>query len=169
MAAGVASKLGRLLLWIALPILILDQASKWWVRTHLLPHDEVVLIPHLLAITYASNPGAAFSLLANAPEWVRAWFLVGLSIAAVIVLLVLLAGSPELNVASVSLTLILAGAIGNLIDRLWRGRVTDFILMHYYEYNYPVFNVADSAITIGVVLLLVSSFAVSGKSKTAPG
>lgn len=163
------AKLSRLLLWVVLPVLILDQASKWWIRTHLSPHDEIVLIPHLLAITYASNPGAAFSLLANAPEWVRAWFLIGLSIAAVVVLLVLIAGNPELSLASFALRLILAGAIGNLIDRMWRGQVTDFILMHYYQYNYPVFNVADSAITIGVVLLLVTSLVGSRESKTVPG
>ena len=147
----------RPLLAITLPILILDQLSKFWIRNYLTQSSDIMLIPNWLDITYTLNPGAAFSLLASAPAWVREWFLVALSLIAIVVLVVMLARDAQSRLVSSALALILAGAIGNLIDRLWWGRVTDFILMHYYSHNYPVFNVADSAITIGVVLLLISS------------
>ncbi len=120
-------------------------------------HEDVVLIPHWLDLTYTLNPGAAFSLFAAMPAWFRSSFLLGLAAAAIVVLTFLLIKDPRVNLTSASLALILAGAIGNLIDRIWRGPVVDFILMHYYNHNYPVFNVADSAITIGVVLILITS------------
>ncbi len=126
-------------------------------------HEDVVLIPNWFDITYTLNPGAAFSLFAGMPAWFRSSFLLGLAAAAIVVITVLLIRDPRFNLTSASLALILAGAIGNLIDRIWRGPVVDFILMHYYNHNYPVFNVADSAITIGVVLILITSL----KSSTA--
>jgi signal peptidase II len=147
----------RSLLLITLPLLALDQLTKALVRSHLHLSDDIVLIPHWLDITYALNPGAAFSLLTNAPPWVHHWFLIGLSAGAIVVLLVLLWQNPRLGLINSALALILAGACGNLIDRLSFGVVTDFILMHYYSHDYPIFNVADSAITIGVALLLISS------------
>ena len=147
----------RLLLAITLPVLVVDQLSKAYIARHLFLHQDIVLIPNFLDITYTLNPGAAFSLFAAMPPWFRSSFLLVLAAGAIIVLLVLLVRDPHLNLTSAALALILAGAIGNLIDRLWRGPVLDFILMHYYEYNWPVFNVADSAITIGVVLILIAS------------
>jgi signal peptidase II len=147
----------RLLLAITLPILALDQLSKLYIASHLSLHEDIVLIPNWLDITYTLNPGAAFSLFAGMPAWFRSSFLLVLAAGAIIVLLVLLVRDPRLNLTSVALALILAGAIGNLIDRVWRGPVIDFILMHYYAYDWPVFNVADSAITIGVVLILLTS------------
>lgn len=147
----------RLLLGITLPVLILDQLSKLYIASHLALHQDIVLIPNWLDITYTLNPGAAFSLFAGMPAWFRSSFLLGLAAGAIIVLTVLLIRDSRLSLTSASLALILAGAIGNLIDRVWRGPVVDFILMHYYSHNYPVFNVADSAITIGVAMILISS------------
>ncbi|MGO9059107.1 MAG: signal peptidase II, partial [Candidatus Binataceae bacterium] len=138
----------RLLLGITLPILLIDQLSKLYIASHLALHEDVVLIPNWLDITYTLNPGAAFSLFAGMPAWFRNSFLLGLAAGAIVVLVVLLIRDPRFSLTSAALALILAGAIGNLIDRVWRGPVVDFILMHYYRHNYPVFNVADSAITI---------------------
>jgi signal peptidase II len=147
----------RLLLCITLPILALDQLSKLYISSHLVLHQDIVLIPNWLDITYTLNPGAAFSLFAAMPAWFRSSFLLMLAAGAIVVLLLLMVRDSRLSLSSVALAMILAGAIGNLIDRLWRGPVVDFILMHYYAYNWPVFNVADSAITIGVVLILLAT------------
>ncbi len=147
----------RLLLGITLPVLALDQLSKAYIASHFFLHQDIVLIPNWLDITYTLNPGAAFSLFAGMPAWFRSVFLLVLAAGAIIVLLVLLVRDPRLNLTSAALALILAGAIGNLIDRLWRGPVLDFILAHYYAHEWPVFNVADSAISIGVVLILIAS------------
>jgi signal peptidase II len=146
-----------LLAGITLPVLVLDQVSKLYIARHLFLHQDIVLIPNWLDITYTLNPGAAFSMFAHMPAWFRSSFLLALAAAAIVVLLVLLVKDPRLSLTSVALALILAGAAGNLIDRLWRGPVVDFIVMHYYAYVWPVFNVADSAITIGVVLIVLAS------------
>jgi signal peptidase II len=148
----------RLLLGITLPVLVIDQLSKLYIASHLALHQDIVLIPNWLDITYTLNPGAAFSLFAAMPAWFRSVFLLGLAAGAIVVLLVLLIRDPRASLTSGALALILAGAIGNLIDRVWRGPVVDFILMHYYAHDYPVFNVADSAISVGVVLIIVASF-----------
>jgi len=147
----------RLLLGITLPVLVIDQLSKFYISSHLALHQDIVLIPNWLDITYTLNPGAAFSMFAAMPAWFRSSFLLVLAARAIMVLLVLLVRDPHLSLTSVALALILAGAIGNLIDRLWRGPVVDFILMHYYDHNWPVYNVADSAISVGVVLILIAS------------
>lgn len=147
----------RLLLGITLPVLVIDQLSKAYIARNFFLHQDIVLIPNFLDITYTLNPGAAFSLFAGMPAWFRSSFLLLLAAGAIIVLLVLLVKDPGLNLTSAALALILAGAIGNLIDRLWRGPVLDFILMHYYSHEWPVFNVADSAISVGVVLILIAS------------
>jgi len=157
----------RLMLGITLPILIIDQVSKLYIVSHLALHEDVVLIPNWLDITYTLNPGAAFSLFAGMPAWFRSSLLLGLAAGAIVFLTVLLIRDPRSNLTSVSLALILAGAIGNLLDRIWRGPVVDFILVHYYNHNYPVFNVADSAITIGVVLILITSLKSSTGTNSA--
>ncbi|MGO9057715.1 MAG: signal peptidase II, partial [Candidatus Binataceae bacterium] len=145
----------------------IDQLSKLYIASHLALHEDVVLIPNWLDITYTLNPGAAFSLFAGMPPWFRSSLLLGLAAGAIVVLIVLLIRDPRFSLTSAALALILAGAIGNLIDRVWRGPVVDFILMHYYRHNYPVFNVADSAITIGVALILITSF--KSSSAARPG
>jgi signal peptidase II len=156
----------RLLLGITLPVLIIDQLSKLYIATHLALHQDIVLIPNWLDITYTLNPGAAFSLFAAMPAWFRSVFLLGLAAGAIVVLLVLLIRDPRASLTSGALALILAGAIGNLIDSLWRGPVVDFVLMHYYAHDYPVFNVADSAISVGVVLILIASFKSSASAQS---
>lgn len=145
------------LLLVTLPVLMLDQASKHFVESHLKLYQSVSVIPHWLAITYTRNPGAAFSLFVNLPGWLRASFLFSLSAVAIAALLILLAYSPGLNTTSISLGLILAGAAGNLIDRATYGEVVDFIDAHYFAHHYPIFNMADCAITAGVAMILAGS------------
>ena len=143
---------------ITIPIIVLDQATKLFVKAHMALYQSITLVPNYLDITYTLNPGAAFSMLADAPPWARLAFLLSMSSVAIIVLVVLIARSERVSINSVAFALILAGAAGNLIDRATRGgRVIDFVRAHYYDLNYPVFNVADSAITIGVALIILAS------------
>ena|SRR5690349_12565813 len=144
---------------ISVPLIVLDQVSKSYVERHMFLYQSIAVIPNLFDITYTQNPGAAFSMFATLPAGVRVMFLVGLSSAAIVVLLVLLAQTHRITLLSVSFALILAGASGNLLDRAMRGgRVIDFLRLHYYAANYPIFNVADSAISIGVALIILSTF-----------
>jgi signal peptidase II len=143
---------------ITIPIIVLDQASKLFVKAHMALYESIALVPNYLDITYTLNPGAAFSILADAPPWARLAFLLSMSCTAVIVLLVLIARSERVSINSIAFALILAGAAGNLIDRATRGGlVIDFVRAHYYDLNYPVFNVADSAISIGIALIILAS------------
>jgi signal peptidase II len=141
---------------ITIPVIVLDQATKLFVQAHMALYESIALIPNYLDITYTLNPGAAFSFLAEAPVWLREAFLLSMACAAIIVLAVLIVRADRISVNSVALALILGGAAGNLIDRAVRGRVIDFVRAHYYDLNYPVFNVADSAITIGVTLIIAA-------------
>lgn len=142
---------------ITLPIILLDQASKLFVQAHMALYESIAVIPNYLDITYTLNPGAAFSVLAEAPAWLREAFLLTMACAAIVVLVVLIARSERVTINSIAFALILGGASGNLIDRALRGRVIDFVRAHYYDLNYPVFNVADSAITIGVTLIIAAT------------
>ena len=151
---------------ITIPIIVLDQATKLFVKAHMALYESIALVPNYLDITYTRNPGAAFSMLADAPPWVRRAFLLSMSCAAIIVLIVLIVRSERVTINSVAFALILAGATGNLIDRALRGGlVIDFVRAHYYDLNYPVFNVADSAISIGVTLIILAAlFGSDGES-----
>lgn len=150
-------RLWTMLLFVALPVFVLDQASKLYIVRHLALYQEIALIPHWAAITHTENPGAAFSLFATVAPAVRNLLLGGLAAGAIVVLGVLLARGERPALISVAFALILGGAGGNLADRALRGRVVDFIYVHYYAWSYPVFNLADCAITVGVALILLHS------------
>ncbi|MFZ0657319.1 MAG: signal peptidase II [Candidatus Binataceae bacterium] len=157
---GAGSRLSVIAILLGLvtaPIIILDQASKLYVAGHMALYESIPIVPNWFDITYTRNPGAAFSMFVAMAPWVRGAMLLGLSVAAIVVLLVLIARSRRIDINSVAFALILAGAAGNLIDRALRGQVIDFIRVHYYDLNYPVFNVADSAISIGVVLVILAT------------
>jgi signal peptidase II len=143
---------------ITIPVILLDQATKLFVQAHMALYESIAIIPNYLDITYTLNPGAAFSMLADAPVWVRTMFLLSMACAAIIVLAVMIVRAERVSISSVAFALILGGAIGNLIDRAIRGRVIDFMRAHYYDLNYPIFNVADSAISIGVALIFFIVF-----------
>jgi signal peptidase II len=148
-----------LILAISLPIVLLDQATKLFVQAHMALYQSIAVIPNYFDITYTLNPGAAFSMLADAPAWLRLAFLLSMSTIMSIVLLVLIVRSDRVNIYSLAFAIVLGGAVGNLIDRAMRsGHVIDFLRAHYYDLNYPIFNVADSAVTIGVTLIILASF-----------
>jgi len=150
-------RFGTMLGLVALPVFVLDQLVKLYIIRHLKLFEQIDLVPHWLAITYTLNSGAAFSLFATLAPAVREIMLDGLAAAAVVVLGVLLARGARPPTVSAAFALIMGGAAGNLLDRVVRGRVVDFIYVHYYAWSYPVFNIADSAITIGVAIILLHS------------
>jgi len=145
---------GRWLLLAAL-VIVLDQYSKWLV----LQHFELYQTLRLTAwfnLTLAYNTGAAFSFLNDAGGWQR-WLFVVLAVVISGVLLVWLRRAQQLRQQALALALVIGGAIGNVIDRIRLGYVIDFIDWHYRDWHWPVFNIADSAISVGVVLLIADS------------
>jgi signal peptidase II len=152
---------------ITIPLIAVDQLSKIYISNHMMMYESIPIIPNWFDITYTQNPGAAFSMFANFPPVFRTVFLFALSATAIVVLLVMIAQTDEISLISVAFALVLAGASGNLIDRAIRGRVIDFIRVHYFDASYPIFNVADSAITIGVILIILSTFFSKKETSTA--
>jgi signal peptidase II len=150
-------RFGTMLSFVALPVFVLDQLVKLYIVRQFKLFEQIDLVPHWLAITYTLNSGAAFSLFATLAPAARETMLDGLAAAAVVVLGVLLARGTRPPIVSAAFALIMGGAAGNLFDRVVRGRVVDFIYVHYYAWSYPVFNIADSAITIGVAIILLHS------------
>lgn len=145
-------------LWLSLVVLILDQITKAVARATLAMHEPWAVLP-MLNFTLLHNTGAAFSFLADAGGWQRIFFTVLAVIASVILVVWLKRLSSSERNTAVALALILGGAVGNLIDRLWLGYVVDFIQVHYQNaWHFPAFNIADSAICIGAALLLVITF-----------
>jgi signal peptidase II len=141
---------------ISLVIVLLDQLAKLLVVRSMRLGQNIPIVPGFFDLTFVLNPGAAFSLFATLPEWIRNPFFILISVgAAVLIVAYRSRYLRENRLASVSLALILGGAIGNLIDRLWYGVVVDFLDAHIYQYHWPIFNVADSAISVGVALLLL--------------
>ena len=149
-------------LFITILVIVFDQASKWLMVSWLSLYETVVVMPYF-NLTMAHNEGAAFSFLAQAGGWQR-WFFIGLALIISTLLLVWLAKlKPTEKLEAISLSLILGGAIGNVIDRISYGYVVDFIDLYIGQNHWPVFNIADSAICIGAILLIADSF----KSETA--
>jgi signal peptidase II len=142
-------------LWITLLVIVFDQLTKFWAVSNLTFAEPVTVMPYL-NWTLAYNYGAAFSFLADMGGWQR-WFFAGLALVVSSVLMVWLAKLPKaLNIEVLGINLVLGGAIGNVIDRVLEGRVTDFIDFYIGTWHYATFNVADMAITIGAGLLLLS-------------
>jgi signal peptidase II len=139
---------------VAAIVLVLDQASKWWAWERLREgRAEVHVIDGLLRLIYAENPGIAFSFFNSGAEATR-WVLVAASAtAACIVAYYLYATDPGARRLQLTLSLLLGGITGNLVDRALMGRVIDFIDLYWGSYHWPTFNVADSAISVGAVLL----------------
>ncbi|MFO1282220.1 MAG: signal peptidase II [Burkholderiales bacterium] len=143
--------------WLAIAagLVVADQATKAAVLAAFRPGEELPLAPFLsLILTF--NKGAAFSFLAGADGWQR-WLFTATAVGASLLLVWLLKRGGD-RIYCWGLALILGGAIGNLIDRVWLGEVVDFVLVHWRGWSYPAFNVADSAITVGAGLLIIDSF-----------
>lgn len=143
--------------WIALLVLVADQLSKIWVLQNFSLGESIPLLP-VFNFTYARNYGAAFSFLGDAGGWQR-WLFTAIAIVVTCVLSVWLSRLQRTQLKlSLALVLIIAGAIGNLIDRSLYGYVVDFLHVYYQDWHYPIFNIADCAITIGAGLLIWDSF-----------
>ena len=165
-AAGAREPSGWRWLPVTLAVIALDQVVKLWIVEHLTLYRTVRLLP-VLDVTLTYNRGAAFSFLADASGWQK-WFFAGLAVAVaagILLWLKRLGGRRQWRLC-LSLTLILGGALGNLIDRLRIGHVVDFILAHWHGVYFPwAFNVADSAITVGAALLLIDAWLETRGSK----
>ncbi len=147
--------------WLILSfiVLILDQASKWLVISNMRLYESIQLLPGF-NLTYVHNTGAAFSFLSDAGGWQRWLFaLIALAISAVLTVWLLRLKSHE-TLLAISISLILGGAIGNLVDRIAYGYVIDFLDVYYQQWHWPAFNIADSAICIGVALMLLENMGV---------
>ena len=153
-----------MLKWLGLSLLVifLDQVSKLAIAGSMQLYQSIPIMP-FFKLTYVHNTGAAFSFLSEAGGWQR-WFFAALALVISGVIAVWLARlKHDETLLAVALSLVLGGAIGNLIDRLVYGYVIDFLDVYYQTWHWPAFNVADSAITIGVILMLMESFGL-GKS-----
>lgn len=140
---------------VAASVVALDQLTKWLVRRELPLHDGIAIVPGFFSIIHASNPGGAFSLFAGAHEWIRLPFFFTAAVIAIGVLLYFVREIPaQQRWLLFAVAGVLGGAIGNLIDRVAFGEVTDFLLVYWRGYYWPAFNVADSFISVGVVLLI---------------
>ena len=145
------------LLLLTLLAIVADRLTKLYVTAHLQTGQAVTVVPHVFRITHVLNFGAAFSMFAESasPEAVR-WSLVVFSVVAAVIVLVLLWRMGRVfSPAAVGLALILGGAIGNLYDRVKLHYVIDFLEVHIVNYHWPDFNVADSCISVGAVLILI--------------
>ena len=148
----------RLAPWYALAVLVvlLDQLTKYWVSAGF-DYGEARAVTGFFNLVLTHNKGAAFSFLAAASGWQRGFF-IGIALVAIGVIGVLLARHAGEKLFCLALALILGGAIGNVIDRIALGYVVDFLDFHFAGWHWPAFNLADSAITVGAVLLIADSF-----------
>ncbi len=140
---------------IALAVVLLDRLSKWLVATNITLHDSIVVLPGFFRLTHVQNTGAAFGLFAeSSSEWKIAILVLFSLLALVVVSALLWKNSHAMSTTGVGLALILGGALGNLWDRVLTGHVVDFFDFYLGTYHWPAFNVADSAIVIGALLLV---------------
>src|SRR5277367_3011908 len=158
------------LLLLSLTVMVADRVTKWLAAARIELGDHVIVIPHVFAISHVENPGAAFSLFndSSSPARVRWLLLVFSLLAAVAVLVALVKLGRRLTATTVALALILGGALGNAWDRLRFGYVIDFLEVHIIHYHWPDFNVADSAIVVGGILLVFDAL-LSGKDAAPAG
>lgn len=151
-------------LWISAVVVIADQLTKLLALEHL-RRQEIELLP-FFNLSLAFNTGAAFSFLADAGGWQNFFFVIVAFVVSVIILfMVRRLGANDLQVA-VGLMLVLGGAIGNVIDRVRLGYVVDFLDFYYRAWHFPTFNVADSAITVGAVLLILDSLGITFRRRS---
>lgn len=163
-----------LVITVALVIVLADHSTKWWIVQNLSFTDKIPVIPNIFDIVHTRNTGAAFGFLSGWHSPLRDWFFYGIGLLAFFFLYHYVKSTPAGDrLTLIALALITGGAIGNLSDRMWRGSVVDFLSVHYYQETlrfsvfgsqimipliWPAFNVADSAICIGVTVLIIQNF-----------
>jgi signal peptidase II len=144
---------------LVLFILLLDRWTKWLIDTRLVLNQTIVVIDGLFNITYVQNTGVAFGILNTVQSSMKSTILAILTIGAIIGVIVYSLRTPlTQRLLQAALSLILAGALGNLYDRIRYGYVIDFIEVYFHDYRWPSFNIADSAITTGVAFLAIEMF-----------
>jgi len=156
-------------LLIAVAVLALDRYTKWRIAHRLTMHDSITVIPGFFRIIHTENPGAAFGIFADSPSQWKVGLLILFSVVALLIVSALLwKTSHTMTSTGVGLALILGGAVGNLWDRIVSHRVVDFLLFYIGHYQWPAFNVADSAIVVGACLLVLEIvFAKSPRQQSA--
>lgn len=155
-----------ILLVVAIIVLALDQGTKLLIDKSMALHSSITVIENFFDITYIRNRGAAFSFLADTSF--RLPFLTAVSLVAIAAILIFMSKlRQDQKFTAVCLSLVFAGALGNLIDRLRLGEVIDFLSVHWYQHYWPAFNVADSAICVGVFLLAIDMFLEERRQKRA--
>lgn len=144
---------------IAALVVFLDRISKWIVSQRITLHDSVDIVPGLFRLTHVQNQGAAFGLFSESPSEWKVAMLILFSVAALAVVSTLLwKNGNAMNATAIALSLVFGGALGNLWDRVANGRVIDFFDFYLGSHHWPAFNIADSAIVIGALLLLSEIF-----------
>ena len=148
-------------------ILVADQVTKFWIISHFSLYDAQVVIPGFFNLVYVTNKGAAFSMFASVESPLRHYFFVSINIIAFLGLSIA-AFKMRRNhrFYTISFALIAAGALGNVIDRIRYGAVIDFLDFYFGSYHWPAFNVADSSICVGVVILFIINYVDAKKDKT---
>jgi signal peptidase II len=153
------SKKNLIFLAIAILVVLFDQATKAWILSSMGLHESYAVIDGFFSITSVRNPGAAFGFLAGAPPLFRAIFFIAVTVGAIVLIFYYLRISKSDDYPLIlSLSFIFSGAAGNLIDRVRFGEVVDFLDVYIGSYHWPAFNVADSAITVGAVVMITVMF-----------
>ena len=142
-------------LGVAVLVIVLDHLSKWWV-SGTLEYQQMIPVFPFFSFVLVHNQGAAFSFLADAGGWQR-WFFIGIGIVATVIILRLLKTHAHEPRMALALALVLGGALGNVLDRAMLGYVVDFLYFHYQGFDWPAFNVADTAISLGAAMLIWDS------------
>jgi signal peptidase II len=151
-------------LWLSFFVVLLDQATKALVIGTVKVQDTIALLP-ILDVVYLENTGAAFSILAQASGWQR-WFFIALALVVSVTLMLWLRRiRADQTLLAIGLSLVLGGALGNVIDRVMHGYVVDFIYFNWRDWDFPAFNIADAAISIGAACLLLDAFRESRHGK----
>ncbi|MGH8307940.1 MAG: signal peptidase II [Gammaproteobacteria bacterium] len=142
-------------LWLSAAIVLLDQLTKYLVSSHLAVYESIGVLP-VFNLVLIHNAGAAWSFLAGQSGWQR-WFFIALALVVSVAIIIWLRYMPrhQFRWRAAALALVLGGALGNVIGRIWHGYVIDFLQFHFHGWYYPSFNLADSAITIGAVMLII--------------
>lgn len=151
-------------LWLSAMVVALDQLTKWLASSLLVFHEPLPVGP-FLNLTLTHNPGAAFSFLSQAGGWQR-WFFAAVAVGVSVAVVLWMRRVPRGQWwVSAGLALVLGGAVGNLVDRLALGYVVDFVDLYYGAWHWPAFNLADSAITVGVAVLLIDALRGEGHER----
>ncbi len=154
------------LLFIGCGIAFIDQFTKRMIQTEFRLHESIPVIDGFFSLTYILNPGAAFGIFADQSETFRSIFFMAVSIIALTLLAFFFRQTPSEDTFSlVAISLLFGGAIGNMIDRIRLGEVVDFLDFYVGKYHWPAFNVADSAITVGVSLMMLQLFFQKGRDE----